>query len=477
MPSESDTEEIAMSSLQELEQAYIATHPKSYQLYQRATHSYPSGVSHDARYTQPFPIYVTHALGTKKWDVDENEYVDYVMGHGALLFGYGDPEISDVFRQCIGHGVHLGACTELELEWAELIKQLVPCGHDGWVRGTANGTEANLMAIRLARWYTGRDRIVLHAGAYQGKGDATILASRGPPFGRSNIRGIPQGVREDMIIVPYNDLIAVEAAFQTGRIAGLILQGNALYSREYITGLRELTKQYGVVFIMDEVVSGFRYAVGGAQEYYGVTPDLTTLGKVIGGGAPVGAVCGQPTILDAYSFKDAHWNRFTRIGVGGTWNAQPLAIVGGIAALKKITAEGSHLYHQLYRLGRRLVQHVNTHASELHVAVHALGLPVDNPTTLSIHLLNRAIAPEHAFLWDTGPASFDDYHTKVGYTAPAPAQHALYLAMINHGIFSYRGSGGSLCMKYTEEDLTQTEAAIDNALEILKANQLVGDTR
>lgn len=464
-----------MSSLQELEQAYIATHPQSYQLYQRAVHSYPSGVSHDARYTQPFPIYITHALGTKKWDVDGNVYVDYVMGHGALLFGYGDPEISDALRQCIGHGVHLGACTELELDWAELIKQLVPCAHDGWVRGTATGTEANQMAIRLARWYTGRDRIVLHAGAYQGKSDSTILVSRGPPFGRSNIRGIPCGVREDVVMVPYNDLTAVETAFQTGHVAAIILQGNALFTREYIMGLRELTARYGVVFIMDEVVSGFRYAAGGAQGYYGVTPDLTTLGKVIGGGAPVGAICGQSTILDAYTFKDAHWNRFTRIGVGGTWNAQPLPIVGGIAAMKQIAAEGSALYEQLYRIGRRLVQYVNNRASELNVAVQALGLPIDNPTTLSISLLNRAIAPDHSRLWETGPASFDDYCTKAGYTAAAPAQHALYLAMINQGVFSYRGSGGSLCTKYTEEDLTQTETAIDYALEVLKANQLVGN--
>jgi glutamate-1-semialdehyde 2,1-aminomutase len=463
-----------MSSLQELEQEYIATHPHSYQLYQRAVQLYPSGVSHDARYTQPFPIYVSHAIGTKKWDVDDNVYVDYVMGHGALLFGYGDPEISDAFRQCIGRGVHLGSCTALEMEWAELIQQLVPCAQDGWVRGTASGTEANQMAIRLARWYTGRNRIVLHAGAYQGKGDATILVSRGPPFGQSNVRGIPDGIREDIVLVPYNDLKAVEAAFQTNRVAGIILQGNALYSQEYITGLRDLTTRYGVVFIMDEVVSGFRYAAGGAQEYYGVTPDLTTLGKVIGGGAPVGAICGQPTILDAYTFKDAHWNRFTRIGVGGTWNAQPLPIVGGITAMRKIAAAGPSLYERLYRIGHRLVQHVNTRASELNVAVHALGLPVDNPTTLSIALLNRAIAPDHHYLWETGPASFDDYDTKAGYTAASPAQYALYLAMINQGIFSYRGSGGSLCTKYTEEDLTQTETAIDAALEMLKANQLVG---
>jgi glutamate-1-semialdehyde 2,1-aminomutase len=463
-----------MSSLQELEQAYIATHPQSYQLYQRAVESYPSGVTHDARYARPFPIYVTHALGTKKWDVDDHVYVDYVMGHGALLFGYGDPEISDAFRQCIGHGIHLGACTELELEWAELIKQLVPSAHDGWVRGTASGTEANQMAIRLARWYTGRDRVVLHTGAYQGKGDATILVSRGPPFGRSNVRGIPDGVRNDVILVPYNDLTAVESAFQTGRVAGIILQGNALYTKEYLTGLRDLTMQYGVVFIMDEVVSGFRYAAGGAQEYYDVTPDLTTLGKVIGGGAPVGAICGQPTILDAYTFKDALWNRFTRIGVGGTWNAQPLPIVGGIAAMRKIASEGPSLYERLYGIGRRLVQYVNTRASELNVTVHALGLPIDNPTTLSIYLLNRAIAPDHRYLWETGPTSFDDYETKAGYTAAAPAQYALYLAMINQGIYSYRGRGGSLCTKYSEEDLTQTEAAIDYALEMLKANQLVG---
>jgi glutamate-1-semialdehyde aminotransferase len=142
--------------------------------------------------------------------------------------------------------------------------------------------------------------------------------------------------------------------------------------------------------------------------------------------------------------------------------------------MRKIASEGPSLYERLYGIGRRLVQYVNTRASELNVAVHALGLPLDNPTTLSIYLLNRAIAPDHRYLWETGPTSFDDYETKAEYTAAAPAQYAFYLAMINQGIYSYRGRGGSLCTKYSEEDLTQTEAAIDYALEMLKANQLVG---
>ncbi|MFQ6053017.1 MAG: aspartate aminotransferase family protein, partial [Candidatus Bathyarchaeia archaeon] len=281
-----------MPTVGELEKEYAAKHPKSKQLYERALNCYASGVSHDGRFARPFPIYAVKAEGTRKWDVDGNEYVDYVMGHGALLFGYGDERVNAAIQEQVPKALHMGACTELEVEWAELIKKLIPCARGGLVRATSCGGEAIQTAIRLSRIYTGRDKVVLQGGAYHGKGDATIYVRGGPPFGVYNVRGIPRGVRDDIVIVPFNNLTAAEEAFATGEAACIILHANNLYTREYIEGLRELTRRYGVVFVMDEVISGFRYAAGGAQEYYGVTPDLTVLGKIIGGGVPVGAVCG-----------------------------------------------------------------------------------------------------------------------------------------------------------------------------------------
>jgi glutamate-1-semialdehyde 2,1-aminomutase len=463
-----------MPTISELEKEYTKKHPKSKQLYERGLNCYASGVSHDGRFVKPFPIYTVKAKSTRKWDVDGNEYVDYVMGHGGLLFGYGDEKVEAAIQDQIPNAMHMGACTELEIEWAELIKKLIPCANGGLVRATSCGGEAVQMALRLARIHTGKDKVVLHAGSYHGKGDTTIIVRRGPPFGMRNVRGIPQGVRDDVIIVPYNNLLAIENAFAKGNVACVILQGNALYTREYIEGLRELTSQYGVVFVMDEVVSGFRYAAGGAQEYYGVTPDLTALGKIIGGGAPVGAVCGKKEIMEYHAFKDDYWNRFVRIGVGGTWNAQPLSIVGGIAMMRMIDAEHDRIYPRLNEIGWRLNKSFNDEAEDLGLAALAFGLPIENPTTLSITLFNRAIPPDKKYLWQTGPTTFKDYITKDSFAASGRANHATYLSMINRGIFSYSGRGGSLCTKYTEEDLMKTEEAFGATLRVLKENKLVG---
>jgi glutamate-1-semialdehyde 2,1-aminomutase len=466
-----------MPTIEELEAEYIKKHLKSMQLYERAQNCYASGVSHDSRFVRPFPIYASKAKGTRKWDVDGNEYVDYVMGHGALLLGYGHEAVAAAFQEQIPNAVHMGTSTELEIEWAELIQRLVPCARGGFVRAASSGTEANALAIRMCRIYTGRSKIVLHAGCYHGTADTTMYAGRGPPYGIYNVRGIPQGVRDDVIIVPYNNLSVVEKAFAAGDIACIMLQGNELYTREYIEGLRKLTREYGVVFLMDEVVSGFRYAVGGAQEYYGVTPDLTTLGKVIGGGAPIGAICGKKEIMETHAFKDDYWNRFVRISAGGTWNAQPITIVGGIAMMKTIDQESSTLYPRLYWIGRRLVGSFNEQAEELGVTALASGLPFENPTTFSINLLNRPIPEDKTYLWQTGPTTLEDYGTKAGFTAGSQASHASYMVMANNGVYPFPRGSFMMCSKYSEEDLQKTEAAFSICLKTLKENRLVGSTK
>lgn len=463
-----------MLKVSDLEKEYIKKHPKSKALYERALNSFASGVTHDGRYAKPFPIYTVRAQGTKKWDVDGNEYVDYVMGHGALLLGYGDKRVEAAFQDQVPRAIHMGACTSLEVEWAELIKRLVPCGRKGLVRATSCGTEAIQMAIRLSRIYTAREKIVLHAGSYHGKGDNTIIARHGPPFGLCNVQGITQGVKKDVIIIPYNDLDKVEETFKTGDVASIILQGNALYTREYIKGLRELTETYGVVFIIDEVVSGFRYAAGGAQEYYGLTPDLAILGKIIGGGAPIGAICGKSEIMEFFSLKDEYWNRFVRVAVGGTWNAQPISIVGGIAMMKIIEAERETLYPRLYNIGKRITKSFNEQAEDMAVAALATGLPPDNPTTISFNFFNSPVPEDKFYLWQTGPSKLEEHKLKARLAAGAQTLYANYLSILNDGIFCYRGNSLITCTKYTEEDLKKTEAAIGNSLSILKENRLIG---
>ncbi len=463
-----------MPSVIELEREYIVKHAKSKELYEKALNCFASGVTHDARFERPFPVYAVKAKGARKWDVDGNAYVDYIMGHGGLLLGYGDKRIIEAFQEQIPKAMHMGTSTELEIEWAEMIQKLVPCARDSFVRATSCGGEAVMMAIRLARIYTGREKIVLHAGSYHGKGDATMFVSRGPPFGLINVQGISSGVKEDVLIASYNDLESVEDTFDGYEVACIILQGNALYTKEYIEGLRKLTKEYGVVFIIDEVVSGFRYAAGGAQDYYGVTPDLAVLGKICGGGAPVGAICGKKEIMDLYSFRDDYWNRFTRINVGGTWNAQPLCIVGGIAMMKIIEKEQKSLYSRLYGIGRRLTNSFNDQAEDLGVSAQAVGLPIDNPTTFSVNLFNRPVPLEMDYLWKSGPATFEDYDSKASFNAGSQASYAFYLSMMNSGVNAFHGRSFITCTKYSEEDLKITEAAFGTALKVLKENKLVG---
>ena len=441
-----------MSVISRLEEDYLKKHPKSKQLYNRASKCFASGVTHDARYARPFPIYMVRADGTKKWDVDENEYIDYVMGHGSLLFGYNDERLRRAVEAVLSN-IHIGSCTELEIEWAEMIKKLVPCARDGFVRACACGGEAIEMAVRLARIHTEKDKIVLNEGCYHGKWEEINYAHSGPPYGLCNVRGIPPSIRENVVIVPYNRPEEVEKAFAAGDVACIILQGNSSFTKEYMKDLRELTTQYGVVFILDEVVSGFRYAPGGAQEYYGVTPDLAVLGKIVGGGAPIGAICGGRDLLQYYEFRegDDYWNRFVRISLGGTWNAQPVCISAGLEAMKIIDGERDGIYPRLYEICDRLAASINESAEKAGVAVSAAGTPPERPM-VSIH------------------PSFSSGSSPL-------ASYAYCLSMTNSGVFPM-GTGRFIpSVKHSDEDLEKTRNAIYKSMKVLKQGTLVPQTK
>lgn len=312
---------------------------KSAALYQRAKNVFPSGVTHDGRYMEPFPIYVTHAQGSRKWDVDGNEYVDYWSGHGALLLGHNYPAVCQATAEQVRKGTHYGACHELEVEWGELVQQIVPSAER--VKFFSSGTEATLMAMRLARAFTGKEKILKMQGHFHGWHDYATIAME-PPYDEPVSRGIPRAVRETVISVPGHDLDSLRTALdQHPDVAGVILLAGGTgahergTTREYLQGVRELTRQRGVILIFDEVVTGFRYAPGGCQEYYGVTPDLTTLAKILAGGLPGGAIGGRADILSLLEFRDdPQWMRFGRISHPGTYNANPLSAAAGVACLK-----------------------------------------------------------------------------------------------------------------------------------------------
>jgi len=312
---------------------YIQQRPRSAEIYQRAVEDLPDGVTHDKRFMTPFPTYIQRAKGSRKWDVDGNEYVDYVMGHGALLLGHCHPEVTQAVVEQVQKFTHPGGSHELEVEWAELVKSLIPSAEK--VRFTSSGTEATHMAIRLARAYTGRKKIVKLEGHFHGWHDGVAKAQT-PPYDRKT-PGIPDEI-SDLTLVSPAKLESIEKIFSSDRdIAAIIFEpsgasyGTVPLPEGFVQGLKDLCDRYGVLLIYDEVVTGFRWSPGGVQALAGIKPDLTTLAKILAGGFPGGAVAGRADILDLISHAS---DPAKRIVHQGTFNANPVSAAAGVECLK-----------------------------------------------------------------------------------------------------------------------------------------------
>jgi glutamate-1-semialdehyde 2,1-aminomutase len=300
-------------------------------LYEQAQQTFPSGVTHDARFAKPFPIYVARAQGSHKWDVDGNEYVDYYGGHGALILGHCHPVVTQAVVEQAQKGSHYGACHELEVRWGQLVQEIVPSAEA--IKFLSSGTEATMMAMRLARAFTGRDRIVKVNGHFHGWHDYAAVAMA-PPWDVPISVGIPNGVQRTVSGIPDKDADALEAELAKGDVAAIIIWCNAL-TKEWAETVRDKAKAHGTLVIYDEVVTGFRYAPGGAQEHFGVTPDLTTLAKILAGGYPGGAVVGRADVIHQFDFSDdPKKQRFGRIAHPGTFNASPVSAAAGVACLE-----------------------------------------------------------------------------------------------------------------------------------------------
>ena len=320
---------------------YAEKYPESQRLHQEAQALLPGGVTHMARVFDPFPLYVDRCVDAHKWDVDGNRYTDYWMGHGAMLLGHAHPAVVEAIREQAARGTHAGGSTRLEIDWARLIMDLVPCAES--VKFTSSGTEATLLALRAARAYTGKSKIIKFEGHFHGWHDYAMCGVVAP-YDAPMSAGIPEEVQRSVILVPFNDPAALTQALDSSDdIAAVIAEPGGSYddtvptNPTFLKHLREATTRHGVVLIFDEVVTGFRYAVGGAQEYFGVIPDMATLAKVMAGGLNGGAVVGRQGIMEVFEPKaDPQWNRYHMVPHPGTFNANPLSAAAGIAALKLI---------------------------------------------------------------------------------------------------------------------------------------------
>lgn len=346
-------------------------HSQSKAYFEAAQQVIPGGVNSPVRAFKSVggtPLFIRHAEGAYLEDADGHRYVDYVGSWGPMLFGHADPDVVKAVQAAAVHSTSFGAPTQIEIQVAELICELVPSVEK--VRMVNSGTEATMSAARLARGYTGREKIIKFEGNYHGHADFFLIAagSGAMTFGEPNSPGVTAGNAKDTLIARYNDLESVRALINanSGNVACIIVEpvagnmGCIPPEPGFLEGLRALCNAHGIVLIFDEVMTGFRVARGGAQERYGVLPDLTTLGKIIGGGLPVGAYGGLQAIMDYVSPVGPVYQ-------AGTLSGNPLAMQAGYAVLRKI-ADTSDLYNQLEQFGQALEDGTRAH-------LKALGLP------------------------------------------------------------------------------------------------------
>lgn len=346
-------------------------HTESHRIFTRAKELMPGGVNSPARAFGAVggePIVFDRGEGAYLFDVDGNRYIDYVGSWGPMILGHRHPDVVAALEDALARGTSFGAPTEAENELAAMIVEAVPSVEK--VRLVNSGTEATMSAIRLARGYTGRDAIVKFAGNYHGHVDSLLVAagSAAATLGVPNSPGVTAGTARDTIVLPYNDPGALEDAFDKhgDRIAAVIVEpvagnmGCVKADAGFRSALRALTEKHGALLIFDEVMSGFRVAYGGAQAVFGMKPDLTTLGKVIGGGLPVGAYGGRADIMD-------HVLPAGKVFQAGTLSGNPLATAAGIATLKVL--RDTNPYKRLEQLSTQL-------AVGLEEAAKRAGIPV-----------------------------------------------------------------------------------------------------
>jgi len=437
---------------------YRQTFEADFKLYQQAQSLFPDGVTHDLRYDDPHPIYIERAEKSRKWTVGGHELVDFWSGHGSLLLGHNPPNITRAVEQQLKLGTHYGACHQLELEWANRIIDLVPSAER--VRFTSSGTEATQMALRLARLFTQKHKVVKFAGHYHGWHDG-LVQGYAPPYD-SSIAGVPPNTAAMTIVCPPNDLESLVRLFATeDQIAAVILEptggsfGAIPTNGHFLHQLRQLTTKYGILLIFDEVITGFRVDPGGAQAYYQVQPDLTTLAKIMAGGLPGGAVTGRAEIVNLISR-----NKPKRMPHQGTFNANPVSASAGIEMLKVVkTGQPQKKANQI--------------ADKLR---QALNIVIDN------HGLDWAFYGEFSairFLLGHGrqetALNFNPYeldYRQLKGTSPPDLLTNLRAGLRLNGV-DIMPSGGMTTAVHTQDDIELTAHALEKTIRQMKFDRLI----
>lgn len=420
---------------------------KSIEAFKKAEQLMPGGVNSPVRAFKSVDIpaiFMDHGKGSKIYDIDGNEYIDYVLSWGPLILGHENKQVIDSLHKAVDKGTSFGASTLEEIKLAELVVDRVPSIEK--VRMVSSGTEATQDTIRLARGYTGRDKIVKFEGCYHGHSDSLLIkaGSGVATLGLPDSPGVPEGTAKSTITVPYNDLDAIKQAFEMygDDIAGVIVEpvagnmGVVLPVEGFLQGLRDITNEYGSLLIFDEVMTGFRVGYNCAQGYFDVIPDLTCLGKVIGGGLPVGAFGGKAEIMDKIAPVGSIYQ-------AGTLSGNPLAMTSGYETLSQLTPESYDYFNELGDILEEGLKKV--------AAKHNVPMTVNRAGSMIGYFLNE------------GPVT----NFKQANASDLKLFSEMYREMAKEGVFlpPSQFEGTFLSTAHTKEDIEKTIEAFDKAFE------------
>jgi glutamate-1-semialdehyde 2,1-aminomutase len=431
------------------EEVYRRTTPTSRALHERAVKVMPGGTTRTTTYFDPYPLYIERGEGCRIWDADGAERIDMLGNYSAMILGHAHPKVVEAINKQAARGTAFAAANAIEVELATLLCERVPSLD--MVRFCNSGTEATMFAMRLARAFTGRPKIARIEGGYHGTHDSAEVSTHpnpneaGPadrPIARPDSIGTLQVVLDATVILPFNNPDAAERILREEgeQVAAVILEpiigagGVIAATDDFIARLRAVTRELGMLLIFDEVIS-LRVAPGGAQQLYGVTPDLTTMGKIIGGGLPVAAFGGRADVMELLDPR-----REPNLPQGGTYNGNPLGMAAGVAALRELTPD---VYEELNRKGAR----VKDQLTEV-FAFHGMPAQVNGVgSLLAIHFTDIPVT---------------DYRTKA--TSNARITHDFFLALVNHGVLMAPRAMGALSTPMAEDDIQDFVDAVDTVI-------------
>ena len=435
---------------------YLNRTPGSKILFERAQKAMPGGVSHRFRFIPPYPFYVKRVGGSKIWDVDNNEYVDLWMGHFALILGHKASTVQEALKEVIEVGTHWGIVHEHEIQFAELMQKTVPCAEK--IIFGVSGTEATMHALRLARGFTKKRVILKVAGGWHGANNELIWAIRGP-FEKPESMGVLSEIAQYTQPIIFNDLESTLKTMHRVKedLAAVIIEpvvgsgGMIPANKEYLEMLRQETSKWGALLIFDEIITGYRIALGGAQEVYGIKPDMVTMGKVCGGGANLGVIAGRGDIL---SLCDATIKRPKGESVmvgGGTFSCSPLSMIVGYRVVEYLKDHAHEVYPRISQLGQRLREGMEQAFAKNGLPARATGMGSLCGLYFP-HKIETVVKNPNQMYQLTDLEKVDQ---------------EFRLRMINRGVFVMHG-GGAVSFAHTEEDIEKVIKATEEVAREMK---------